>query len=281
MESFRTIAGIDIPGMMYGTAWKKERTADLVELALEEGFRGIDTACQPRHYHEPGVGEGLQRAYQKGLKREDIFLQTKFTSLSGQDLDSVPYDPQAPLKEQVLQSIAVSLKNLGTSVIDSLVFHSPMNSWAELQEVWVTVEKLVKEGVVRQIGISNCYDLQILKMLVEECEITPSVVQNRFYAQTRYDLELRRFCREKGIYFQSFWTLTANPHLLESDIIKSISARLQKTPAQILFRFLSAQEVVILTGTSSESHMRQDLDIFNFSLDPEDIALIDSLGPFI
>jgi diketogulonate reductase-like aldo/keto reductase len=77
---------IHIPALLYGTAWKKERTAELVAEAVHWGFRGIDTACQPKHYHEPGVGEGLRRAYAEGIvTRQDMFLQTKFTSFDGQD----------------------------------------------------------------------------------------------------------------------------------------------------------------------------------------------------
>ena len=281
METFRTKAGIEIPNIIYGTAWKKERTADLVEMALLEGFRGIDTACQPRHYHEPGVGEGLERAYKSGIQREDVFIQTKFTSLSGQDLESVPYDPGTTLSDQVQESLEVSLENLRTPWIDSLVLHSPMNTWPELQEVWSVVEGFVRDGTVRQVGISNCYDLKLLKMLIEWSEIPPAVVQNRFYGQTEYDLDLRRHCREKGIYYQSFWTLTANPHLLASETIKSIGQAHGKTPAQILFRFLQQQNVIILTGTTSATHMKEDLGIHQFSLSATEVESIDLLGPFI
>ena len=74
-QYFISSAGVKIPKLIYGTAWKEDKTAELVELALAKGFRGIDTACQPRHYKEPLVGEGIQRAYAKGLKREYLFLQ--------------------------------------------------------------------------------------------------------------------------------------------------------------------------------------------------------------
>ena len=97
-----------IPPMLYGTAWKKERTADLVALALESGFRGIDTACQPKHYEEALVGEWCARFYSQGGKREALFLQTKFTPLNGQDPQRVPYDSHASLEEQILSSCDIS-----------------------------------------------------------------------------------------------------------------------------------------------------------------------------
>lgn len=81
-----------IPSIFYGTAWKKERTAQLVQLALKSGFRAIDTACQPKHYQEAGVGEGILRS---GIPRDQIFLQTKFTPVDGQDPNKIPYDPKS------------------------------------------------------------------------------------------------------------------------------------------------------------------------------------------
>ena len=112
MEYKNSLQGVKVPALIYGTAWKEDRTANLVEKALEKGFKGIDTACQPKHYQEHLVGDGLERAFDSGIVREDIFLQTKFTSLPGQDPNRIPYDPQAPTEEQIRQSLNVSLKNL-------------------------------------------------------------------------------------------------------------------------------------------------------------------------
>ena len=268
------------PKIIYGTAWKENRTADLVHLALSKGFRAIDTACQPKHYSEPGVGEGLRRAYSDGIKREDLFLQTKFTPLSGQDPLSIPYDHNAGLKDQVLESLEVSKKNLGTETIDSLVLHSPMNSWYELAEVWETFESIVGKGEAVQIGISNCYDLRVLEKLFQDSRIKPSFVQNRFYQQSGYDFDLRKFCLENKILYQSFWTLSANPHILQNEIMMEIAGKREKTSAQVLFRYLSQQNIVPLTGTKSEKHMEEDLSIFEFVLDEEECALINGLGPF-
>ena len=122
-KEYKTSANVKMPRLVYGTAWKEEKTTDLVELALEKGFRGIDTACQPKHYKEPLVGEGIQRAIKKGLKREDLFLQTKFTSINGQDPNNIPYDPSKPLPEQILESFRISKTNLKTDYLDSLVLH--------------------------------------------------------------------------------------------------------------------------------------------------------------
>lgn len=94
-------------------------------MALKLGFRGIDTACQPKHYYEKGVGEGIERS---GVPRKELFIQTKFTSIDGQDPNNIPYDPKSDLSSQVKKSLEVSLQNLKTTYIDSLVLHSPMRT---------------------------------------------------------------------------------------------------------------------------------------------------------
>src|SRR5579864_8274766 len=112
-----------VPDFLYGTAWKEDRTPVLTELALRSGFRAIDTANQRKHYFEAGVGEALSASFEQGLlRRGDLFLQTKFTYRHGQD-DRLPYDPSAPLTEQVAQSMASSLEHLKTTYVDSLVLH--------------------------------------------------------------------------------------------------------------------------------------------------------------
>ena len=119
------IDGIRVPRFLYGTAWKEDETARLTALALGQGFRGIDTANQRRHYHEAGVGRGIEDAVKSGLvARDDLFLQTKFTHRRGQD-HRLPYDPEAPIADQVAQSFARSLENLGLDAIDSYVLHGP------------------------------------------------------------------------------------------------------------------------------------------------------------
>src|SRR3982751_6210652 len=92
-----------LPRFLYGTAWKEDRTQALVELALQQGFRGFDTANQRRHYHEAAVGQAIATAVQSGLlSRDELFVQSKFTFQRGQDL-RLPYDPKAAIPVQVEQ----------------------------------------------------------------------------------------------------------------------------------------------------------------------------------
>lgn len=209
-------SSLTISHIIYGTAWKKERTADLVELAIKSGFRSIDTACQPKHYNEKGVGEGIARTLAAGIvKREDLFLQTKYTSINGQDPRNIPYDKTSSLRDQVLQSFNKSLENLQISYIDSLVMHSPMDTLKDTLLVWKVFEEIHSTGQVKYLGLSNTYDLKTLQTVYEQAVVKPSFLQNRFYAQTGYDEVIRAFCLSNNIRYQSFWTLSANPHIIK------------------------------------------------------------------
>jgi diketogulonate reductase-like aldo/keto reductase len=268
---------IRVPRIIYGTAWKKADTENLVDLAVQNGFRGIDTACQPKHYNEPGVGAGIAAGLKNGLARADLYVQTKFTSLSGQDPNRVPYDPNAPLAGQITQSIAASLRNLQTDYLDCVLLHSPMPTMAQTLSAWRSLETHVDGSHVRQLGISNCYDLSDLEQLYEEARVKPAVIQNRFYADTRYDREIRAYCNQNGIIYQSFWTLSANPHLLGHETLVALASAHDRTAPQVLFRYLTQIGIVPLTGTKSESHMQQDLAIFEFELSAAERGVIEQL----
>ncbi|MBF0194992.1 MAG: aldo/keto reductase, partial [Magnetococcales bacterium] len=265
------------PKIIYGTAWKKELTAGLVTKAIEHGFRGIDTACQPKHYNETGVGEGLVAGFKSGVKREEIYLQTKFTPKNGQDPKRIPYDPSASLSKQVEQSFQQSLINLQVSYIDCLALHSPLNTPDKLMEVWQAMEVIFHDGGIKQLGICNCYDIRVLEYLFKSASIKPAVVQNRFYSKTNYDGTIREFCNKNNIIYQSFWTLTANPHVLASATMQKIAKKMQLTPAQIFFHYLTQLGISPLTGTTSPLHMDQDLAIFDFELTTDDCEVIGGL----
>lgn len=269
--------GVPMPGIVYGTAWKKDRTAALVEQAVSLGFRGIDTACQPKHYDEAGVGTGLVASTNAGLKRADLYLQSKFTPVDGQDPGRIPYDPTASLAEQVARSFETSLKNLRTPYLDCLILHSPLSNERDTLDVWRAMETVFDGGGARQLRISNCYRPELLERLYRLSRVKPAVVQNRFYAETRYDREIREFCRHNRIVYQSFWTLTANPSILAHATLRALAATHGRTPAQVFFRYLTQIGVVPLTGTASEAHMREDLAIFEFELTQDQCAAVSGL----
>lgn len=252
-----------LPFLVYGTAWKKEETPHHVAEAVKAGFRFIDTACQPKHYNEPGVGIGWTTAADElGLQRSDMFLQTKFTSISGQDFNNIPYDHTASLESQVAQSLEVSLRNLQTSYLDSWVMHSPMSTTDETMVVYRVMEQAVDDGKVWRLGISNCYDYEQFTAIYEMARVKPSVLQNRFYGDSNWDQELRRFCKQNGIWYQSFWTLTANRHALATEEAKSWASRKQSTPQTLMYAYLlSLGYATPLDGTTNAAHMQEDIAI--------------------
>lgn len=258
-----------IPALVYGTAWKKEATSDLVYQALGNGFAGVDTACQPKHYREDLVGAGMRRALAEDKhKRSDMYIQTKYTSLSGQDPDNIPYDPMSSITEQVKASVAVSLRHLRTSesessaaddesYLDALVLHSPLKTIDETMEAWHILEQYVPNKI-RSLGVSNC-TIHTLMDIYERANIKPAVVQNRFYLNTRFDIGLRKFCREKSIIYQSFWTLTANPRLVYSAEVGSLANQLGISKQAALYAMvLGLGNTVILDGTKKVQTMKDD-----------------------
>jgi diketogulonate reductase-like aldo/keto reductase len=280
--SDRTLSldGVRVPRFLYGTAWKEDQTQRLTELALRAGFRGIDTANQRRHYHEAAVGQGIAAAVKGNLvARQDLFLQTKFTFRGGQD-HRLPYDPKAPIRIQVEQSFTSSLEHLGTEVIDSYLLHGPSQrsglgptDW----EAWRAMEGLHDSGRVRLLGVSNV-TLEQLQRLCQQARVPPRFVQNRCYADRGWDHVVREFCAANGIVYQGFSLLTANRATLASPELARIARRHGRSVSQVIFRFALDVGMVPLTGTTSASHMQEDLGVFDFRLEAEEVERIERLA---
>jgi diketogulonate reductase-like aldo/keto reductase len=261
---------------MYGTAWKEERTQALTAQALSAGFRAIDTANQRKHYFEAGVGAAIAAS---AIPRGELFLQTKFTSVDGQD-QRLPYDPAADLATQVGQSFASSLRNLGVDFLDSYVLHGPSSGsgWhAEDREVWAAMEALEAARQTRLIGVSNV-SLAQLRSLCKEATVAPAFVQNRCYARTGWDREVRAFCRDQGIVYQGFSLLTANRRECADPAIVALAARRKATVPQLVFAFARAVGMLPLTGTSDPVHMREDLASAGLALEPAEVAIVERIA---
>ncbi len=277
--TFTSYNHVHIPSFMYGTAWKKEATRQLVESAVASGFRAIDTANQVIHYEEALVGEALQAVGKKGIKRDSLFLQTKFTPVGGQG-GRTPYDPSADLATQVRQSFDSSLTHLCTDYVDSYVLHAPYSrrglgkaDW----EVWAAMEALYRSGKTKMIGISNITAGQLAE-LCEQASVKPMMVQNRCYAVLGWDKEVREICEARGIIYQGFSLLTANREVLADPEIRTIAKRLNAGPAQIIFRFAMQIGMLPLTGTTSQQHMKEDLEAEQLALSTEEIQRIETIA---
>ncbi|MDB4970157.1 MAG: putative 2,5-diketo-D-gluconic acid reductase [Myxococcales bacterium] len=275
-----TVREVAVPALFYGTAWKEERTAGLVTQALEAGFRAIDTANQRKHYFEAAVGEAVAGwlAAGKGT-REQLFLQTKFTHVDGQD-HRLPYDAGAGPAEQVAQSFASSLEHLQSSYVDSYVLHGPSlrdrlsnEDW----QIWYAMCELERAGKTRLVGVSNVSLPQVLELCRDD-GIKPAFVQNRCYARTGWDREIREVCRAHGIGYQGFSLLTANRRELAVPAVREMAARTGRTVPQLVFRFALQVGMLPLTGTSDRAHMDEDLQSLGFELSDEDVAAIERVA---
>jgi len=219
--------------------------------AVLSGFRAIDTAAQLKHYREDLVGEALQELHNEhNINREAIFLQTKYTPIGGQDRTKpLPYDPTDPIMIYVL--------------------HSPLPTPELTLEAWRVLIALQDEGKVRKIGLSNAYDVSLLKALEVERQV--QVVQNRWYEGNMWDRKVFKYCKENGIEYQSFWTLTGSPGLLAHPDLLNIKKSTNCTVAQALFRIAQLAQITPLSGTTDEQHMKEDVAVesINFSEEVE------------
>ncbi|GAA5988533.1 hypothetical protein JCM11641_003306 [Rhodosporidiobolus odoratus] len=221
-----------MPPMLYRTAWKGPVTSSLVVEAFRKGLGGSTPLANPS---QPGVGDALQiLKTQDGINREDIWLQTKFTPIDGQDpTKPLPYDPQAALTDQVHQSLATSLRELRTPYLDALILHSPMTTRAQHEQVWTAFEGAVRQG------------------------------KNRWYADVSYGRDILQLCKKYNARFQSFWTLTGNPRLLTHPSLSHLASVYRScSPEAALYELLIRRlGMTPLNGTTGEAHMDEAVNL--------------------
>lgn len=264
--------------LMYGTAWKEDMTAEYTQQAIRCGFRAIDTANQRKHYYEAGVGEAVQASIHAGIcRREALFLQSKYTYPSGQDY-RLPYDVDAPFVTQVEQSFAQSLVHLQTDYLDSYVLHGPLYSQGfgeDDQQVWQAIDALKKAGKTRYIGVSNVSAEQLQTLL--DTGSTPDFVQNRCYATSAWDAEVRRLCHRHGIRYQGFSLLTANRQIFGHPDFLTLTIHAGCTGAQLIFALAQHLGILPLIGSTQIKHLQEDQAAMGLNLTPEQVHLLEHL----
>ncbi|AEO71692.1 e30f746d-fc37-4ac4-b4a3-387fe712744d [Thermothielavioides terrestris] len=275
-----------MPSMMYGTAWKKDRTADLVYEAIKAGFRGIDTAAMKKHYDEALTGEGIRRAIREGIvSRRELFIQTKFTPLDS----SSPYSQTDPIPAQIHASVTSSLTNLATPdhpqpYLDALILHSPFPTAAETLEAFHALQSYLpnspdpsRAGKILRLGISNITPAQLHALTSTSTTPSPSspapppitIIQNRLRAaEHAWDRSTRAWCAARGAAYQGFWTLTGNAGVWQQRGggaaacvgVGAVADGAGVSRAAAWYVLLMEAGVVVLNGTCDAAHMREDLD---------------------
>lgn len=267
-----------MPLLIYQTSMMGKDTRVVVQRAVKSGYRGIDTALQPKFYNESEVGVALQLLFkEKIVNRKDLFIISKYVPIGGHDPHRVPYNRNLSLSRQVSESFQQTLHNLQTDFVDLYIFHSPLQSFNSTMVVWRALEEIYDSGKARQIGISNVYSLHKLRHFYDRVRVKPTVLQNRFSRDTNYDREVRDFCQTNGIDYMSFWTIYGSQFILRSDLVAHLAKKYNKTARQILVRFIMSLGIHPALGSKTVDFMERELDTLAFTLEPEEVSAMERL----
>lgn len=255
-------SGYKMPVLGLGTWTQSDSEAEnSVYQAIKSGYRLIDTA---RYYgNEAGVGKGVRRAIKEGIiKRDEIFITSKI----------MPGNYNAPDN-----AIKASNSALGLDYIDLMLIHQPgFND----DEVYKALERGVKAGIIKSIGISNYYTVEDFNRIIKNKSVIPSVIQNEnhiYYQNT----VLQDYVKQYGTVIESWYPLGGRGHILEhlnNDVITKISKAHGKTPAQIILRWHIQAGFVTIPGSANSDHISENHDIFDFELSEDEMQMIFGLN---
>lgn len=250
--------GNAIPQIGLGT-WPLDdaQVATAVVSAVELGYRHVDTAY--RYGNEAGVGQGVRDC---GVPREELFITTKL-------------DGTHQGRDRAVEGLEGSLKRLGLDYVDLLLIHWPLPQRNEFVSTWETFERLQAEGKVRSIGVSN-FKPSHLERLLEETSVVPAVNQIQVSPSiTRIDE--RAFNGNHGIATESYSPLGAGRDLLNAPVLAAIGKKHGKTPGQVVLRWHVQEGLVAIPKSANPARMKENLDVFGFALDHDDLSAIATL----
>lgn len=262
MEITRCMNGEPRPKLIYGTAIRHE-IHPATELALECGYRGIDTAGTSKYHNEHKDGQALRQCLMTSA-RETLWVQTKYSPPLLQS-DPWPYSPTDALRTQILKSYVRSMTALGVSCLDAYLLHTPIYTIESTLKAWTTLEQIVQHGGTRYLGIANV-ELPVLQALMEQSQIRPSLVQNWFRKSKAYDRDVVLYCRDHGIQYQLFGLFDAeNQWLLHcapvTQLVESRHCSMQSALIQTMLEVATNIQLhlSILIGSTSTDHMKENL----------------------
>ncbi|MEU0926354.1 aldo/keto reductase [Streptomyces malaysiensis] len=249
--------GLEIPQLGFGVFQvEDEQTTSAVLSAVEAGYRSIDTAAI--YGNEAGVGRALATS---GVPREELFLTTKLWN-ADQGYDST------------LAAFDTSLAKLGTDYVDLYLIHWPTPARDRYLDTWRALEKLLADGRTRAIGVSN-FQPAHLERLLDHSGVVPVVNQIELhpYLQQR---ELRAFHAQHDIATEA-WSPLAQGALLQDPALDAIARRHGRTPAQVVLRWHLQLGNVVIPKSVTPARIRENIDVFDFTLTAEDIEAINAL----
>lgn len=255
-------SGYIMPMLGLGTWTLSDKEAEQsVYAAIEEGYRLIDTA---RYYgNEEGVGAGVRRAIAEGIvTREEIFVTSKI----------MPSDYNAPDS-----AIDASNSDLGLGYIDLMLIHQPGRND---KEVYQALERGVKAGKIRSIGLSNYYTPEAFDAIARNAEIVPAVVQNENHP-CHQNLALQEHLKQYNTVLESWYPLGGRSHvqeLLRDAAIRAIAESHDKTPAQVILRWHIQAGFVAIPGSRNVQHIAENIAIFDFKLSDREMQIMKELN---
>ncbi|KAJ8670146.1 hypothetical protein QAD02_001405 [Eretmocerus hayati] len=287
-------SGYEIPVVGLGT-WQLEKEAvdKAINAALDNGYTYIDTAFV--YNNEEEIGQSLKKYFDKGGKRESLFITTKLPIFAVRASDVERY-------------LKLSLKNLGLEYVDLYLIHAPagivadkdgkivenedgsvvLDDSTDLIATWKAMEDQVKAGLVKSIGLSNFNESQI-SSIIENSEIKPSNLQVELQAYNQ-QRRLREFCNQHNISITAYSSLGSSAsrslvtdtareltNLLEHPIVKKIADDRNKTTAQVLLRHQVQEGIIVIPKSSNPDRIKANMDIFDFELTEDELRQLDSL----
>ena len=249
--------GVKIPTIGFGTYKlqnENNEAANIVKEAINAGYRSIDTASF--YNNEEGVGKGIKES---GVAREELFITTKVW------IDDDKY-------EDTIKSFNSSLNKLGLDYIDLYLVHWPTEN---IKETWKAIEDLYKDKKVKAIGVCNCTVKQ-LEEIIGFSEINPMVNQVEIHPN-RSEKELLRVCKRHNIVVQA-WSPIMRGQLSSNPIIKDLAKQYNKSEAQIILRWHLQNNVIAIPKTNKVNRIKENIDIFDFTISKDDMEKIDSLN---
>ena len=253
--------GVAMPRLGLGVWQAKDghEVENAVSVALEAGYRLIDTAAV--YGNEAGVGKAIKSS---NIPREQLFITTKVWNADQ------GYD-------QTLAAFDKSLERLGLDYVDLYLIHWPVPAKDLYIETWRALEKLYSEGRVKAIGVSN-FTVEHLERLMNESTIVPAVNQIELHPYLT-QAPLREFCQQNDIVGESYSPLSgAGGGVLNDPVVEELAQKYGKSPAQIVIRWHLQNDLIVIPKSVTPERIQQNIDVFDFQLDSDDMAAIDNLN---